>query len=150
MTDGEALPEAQLSADLGGGDQSPQLSWEGFPTTTKSFAVTVFDPDADGGYWHWAVVDLPPDTTSLAAGAGAPDGSDLPDGALQLRNSAGEPGYVGAAPPAGSGTHHYEITVTALDVARLAVEGSASAAEVADLIDTHAIARGRITGTAER
>ena len=73
--DGQTLPPAQRGASTGAGakDESPQLSWSGAPAGTLSYAVTVFDPDAPGrgGFWHWAVLDLPADTTSLPAGAGS-------------------------------------------------------------------------------
>jgi Raf kinase inhibitor-like YbhB/YbcL family protein len=73
--DGQTLPPAQRSGKMraGGQDESPQLSWSGAPAGTRSYAVTVFDPDAPGrgGFWHWAVLDLPADVTSLPAGAGA-------------------------------------------------------------------------------
>lgn len=121
--DGETLHPAQRSGRLhaGGADDSPQLSWNGAPAGTGSFAVTVFDPDAPGagGYWHWAVVNIPADVTSLPEGAGAEDGSQLPPGAVQLKNDAGFSGYVGAAPPPGHGRHRYVVTVYALDVEEL-------------------------------
>ena len=91
VSDGERLPVAQLADYAGGTDTSPQLSWSGFPAGTRSFAVTVLDPDAPTaiGYWHWAVLNLPMSTTELATDAGSGDASALPAGALSLRNDAG-------------------------------------------------------------
>lgn len=97
--DGQILPPAQRSGKMraGGNDESPQLSWSGAPAGTKGYAVTVFDPDAPGrgGFWHWAVLDLPAGATSLPAGAGAEGGRLLPAGALQLKNDGGFHGYLG-------------------------------------------------------
>src|SRR4249919_1921399 len=101
VKDGEALPTQQLSGIFGadGEDISPQLSWSGFPSETKSFVATCYDPDAPTacGFWHWAVVDIPASVTSLPTSAGDETGSGLPPGAFQLRNDAGLACYLGAA-----------------------------------------------------
>ncbi|WP_369046122.1 YbhB/YbcL family Raf kinase inhibitor-like protein [Sinomonas sp. P10A9] len=126
LVEGGVLPQPQVSAYFGldGQDLSPQLSWSGAPEGTHSFAVTVMDPDAPraGGFCHWAVVNIPSAVDELPEGAGgAPDGmgpsdseAGLPSGSLELVNDAGYNGFVGAAPPRGSGPHRYVVTVHAL------------------------------------
>lgn len=149
----EPLAIRQASGRLGAGGQdvSPQLSWSGFPEGTRSFAVTVFDPDAPtaSGFWHWAVFNIPVSTTSLPSGAGTEDGAGLPDGAVQLRNDAGFRGFVGAAPPPGHGPHHYHVVVHAVDVERLEVPEDASSASLGFQLFSHALGRARIIGTYE-
>jgi len=55
-----------------GGNLSPQLSWTGAPKGTKAFAITAYDPDAPtgSGWWHWQIVNIPSNVSTLATGAG--------------------------------------------------------------------------------
>ncbi len=153
VVDGAPLAPAQVSGRMGagGGDLSPQLSWSGFPAGTKSFAVTVYDPDAPtaSGFWHWAAFDIPVTTTFLARGAGAEGGASLPTGARQLRNDAGFAGFVGAAPPPGHGPHHYYVVVHALDVETLDLPVDASPAYLGFNLFVHSLARAVLVGTYE-
>ena len=129
VADGATMPVPQRSGVFGAGgqDESPELSWSGFPDTTRSFIVTMYDPDAPtpSGFWHWGVVDLPVDVTSLPLGAGEDDQS-LPAG-RHITNDAGMRRYVGAAPPPGP-VHRYFIVVTALDIPTVDVPETASPA----------------------
>jgi len=152
VTHGTQVPVPQLSAifGAGGGDVSPQLAWSGFPEATKSFAVTVYDPDAPtpSGFWHWAVADIPAGVTSLPTGAGAPD-ADLPKGAFQLPNDAGLPQYVGAAPPPGTGTHRLFVVVHAVDVETLGLPEQATPVMLAFNLLSHTLARATLAPTAQ-
>ncbi|MEA9985559.1 MULTISPECIES: YbhB/YbcL family Raf kinase inhibitor-like protein [Subtercola] len=149
VADGEELPTPQVSGifGAGGSDTSPQLSWSGFPEGTKSFAVTVYDPLAPtgAGFWHWAVVDIPVETTSLEAGVGDDAGAGLPTGAFQLKNDASLARFLGAAPPAGHGKHLYHIAVHALDVASLGIDAGATPAFLGFNMSGHTLARAVIT-----
>ena len=152
VSDGQPLANDQVSGILGAGgaDVSPQLSWSGFPAETKSFAVTVYDPDAPtaSGFWHWAVADLPASVTELAADAG--NGDELPGGAVTLANDGGLKRYVGAAPPAGHGPHRYYVAVHALPVESLGLPDGATPAYLGFNLFGKAIARAVIHGTYER
>lgn len=152
--DGQILPAAQRGAATGPGgrDESPPLEWTGAPAGTRSYAVTVFDPDAPGhgGFWHWAVLDIPANVTSLPAGAGSRHGGGLPFGAFQLRNDGGSAGYLGAAPPKGHGPHRYVITVHALNVEKSGLDAGASPAKLEAKLGPHVLARASLTGIYER
>jgi Raf kinase inhibitor-like YbhB/YbcL family protein len=129
VADGATMPVAQRSGIFGAGGQdvSPDLTWSGFPASTRSFVVTMYDPDAPtpSGFWHWALVDLLSDITSLGLSAG--EGDDALPAGRHITNDAGLRRYVGAAPPPGP-AHRYYIVVTALDVATVDVPGTASPA----------------------
>ncbi|WP_433063849.1 YbhB/YbcL family Raf kinase inhibitor-like protein [Dactylosporangium sp. CS-033363] len=133
----------QVSGILGAGgkDVSPQLSWSGFPPNTRSFAVSVYDPDVPtaSGFWHWAVADLPVSVTRLEAGAG--DGRALPGHAVTLVNDAGQARYLGPAPPPGNGPDRYFIAVHAVDVETLDLPDGATPAYLGFVLFSHAIGR---------
>lgn len=147
VSNGQPLPAEQFSKLLGvpgGADISPQMSWSGFPAETESFVVSMYDPQAStgSGFWHWVVADIPAGTTSLPAGAGSPDGGQLPARAFQLGADAGAAQYVGAAPPPGTGkVHRYYLTVTALRAAKTGLDRSASAAYLGFAIGGLTLAR---------
>ncbi len=145
VRDGEKLALPQVSGIFGAGgeDLSPQLSWSGFPSSTRSFVVTCYDPEAPtaSGFWHWAVVDIPRSVTELPRGAGDEQGSQLPAGAFQLRNDAGGARYIGAAPPDGHGKHHYYFVVHAVDVESLGVGADATPAFLGFNLFSHTVGR---------
>lgn len=153
VKDGDPMPEIHRSGIMpaGGKDVSPQLSWSGFPKETKSFTVTMYDPDAPtaSGFWHWAVFNIPASVTELPSGAGDAKGSGLPKGAVQLRGDAGTAPYLGAAPPAGHGHHRYHIVVHALGVEQLDIPTDAAPAILGFNLFMQAIARAMIVPTSE-
>ncbi|MGD0192717.1 MAG: YbhB/YbcL family Raf kinase inhibitor-like protein [Rhizomicrobium sp.] len=148
VANGALLSTDQVKDSCGGKNISPALSWSDAPAATKSFAVTAFDPDAHGGWWHWAVVNIPASIRSLPASAGS--GSGLPAGAVQAENDFGDFGYGGACPPPGSGQHHYEFTVWALPAPSVPLAKDAKAEDVADYLKSHAVAHAGVVGIYER
>ncbi len=148
VRDGEQLSTELVFDDwgVGGGNQSPQLSWSGAPDGTKSYVVTCFDPDAPtpSGFWHWCVVDLPASVTSLERS------TSLPPPAFAVRNDAGTVGYAGAAPPEGDRPHRYYFVVHAVDVESLGVPEDASCAVVSFNLAFHTLARGMVVPTYSR
>lgn len=154
VKDGGTLPAEMMSGAFGvpgGRDLSPQLSWSGAPEGTRSYAVTMFDPDAPtmSGFWHWAVANIPADVTELPEGAGDDTGAGLPAGAYQLPNDARAARFVGAAPPAGHGPHRYVIVVHALDVEDIGVPAEGTPAYLGFTIAGHILGRAVLTATAE-
>lgn len=145
VTDGQPLKDDQVAAL---GNTSPQLSWSGAPEGTKSYVVTCFDPDAPtpSGFWHWVLVDLPADVTSLDAGAGA-EGAELPGNAFMCRNDGGPKAFMGAAPPEGDQVHRYFFVVHAVKEETLGVDSDASAAVVSFNLAFKTLGRAIITGT---
>ncbi|MFD2417792.1 YbhB/YbcL family Raf kinase inhibitor-like protein [Amycolatopsis pigmentata] len=145
IAEGETLATPHLSGIFGAGgeDRSPHLAWEGFPSETRSFAVTCYDPDAPtaSGFWHWAVFNIPASVTELASGAGDENGSGLPEGAVTLANDGGLRRFLGAAPPPGHGPHRYFFGVHAVDVPKLDIPEGATPAFLGFNLFSHAIGR---------
>ncbi|WP_456413375.1 YbhB/YbcL family Raf kinase inhibitor-like protein [Thiolapillus sp.] len=131
---------------------SPALSWKDVPPETKSFALTVYDPDAPtgSGWWHWVVFNIPADTRALPKDAGNPARKLLPAQVVQSRTDFGTPGYGGPCPPKGHGTHHYHFTLYALDVEKLPHGEDAPAAQIGFFINQHKLAESTITGLYSR
>ncbi|UJD79288.1 kinase inhibitor [Serratia rubidaea] len=147
LQDGAAMPEAQVFNGMGyqGENLSPHLAWSGAPAGSKSFVVTLFDPDAPtgSGWWHWVVANIPADVSELPTGAGS-GRPGLPAGALQTRTDFGKAGYGGAAPPQGE-SHRYQFTVHALDIEHIEVDADASGAMVGFNVHFHSLGSASLT-----
>ena len=128
---GGQATEKQVYNSFGctGQNLSPNLVWVNPPADTKSFAITMYDPDAPtgSGWWHWVVFDIPANTTSLPTGAGSTGHTGLPVGAIQGMTDFGGPGYGGPCPPAGDKPHRYILTVYALNKDKLGLDAKAAA-----------------------
>jgi Raf kinase inhibitor-like YbhB/YbcL family protein len=148
MAPSGVLSNDQVYSGFGcsGKNISPALSWKGAPHDTRSYALTVYDPDAPtgSGWWHWVIYNIPADVSQLPAGAGNP-GGNLPAGALQGHTDFGTAGYGGPCPPAGDKPHHYIFTVYALKVEKISVPDEASAAMVGFMIHANALAKASVT-----
>jgi Raf kinase inhibitor-like YbhB/YbcL family protein len=146
---GSTLGEAHVFNGFGctGKNISPALEWKNAPKGTKSFAVTVYDPDAPtgSGWWHWVVYNIPAASTMLAEGAGTADGKGLPNGAAQGRTDFGAPGFGGACPPKGRKPHRYIFTLHALKTEKIDVPADASAALVGFMINANRIGQASFT-----
>jgi Raf kinase inhibitor-like YbhB/YbcL family protein len=130
-----------------GGNVSPALGWSGAPAGTKSYALTVYDPDAPtgSGWWHWVIFDMSPATTALPAGAGDVAGGKAPKGAVQTATDYGKPGYGGPCPPQGDKAHRYVFTLYALKVDKLGADPAAPAAMVGFMLNANAIEKTTFT-----
>lgn len=111
-----ATPTADGRAEMAGADRSPHLRWTGEPDDTRSFAISVVDPDVPADrtrmgveglslgddeprveFAHWLVVDLPPDVHELPEGAGGEgfEAHGRPPGPTTVGGLQGENGYRG-------------------------------------------------------
>ncbi|WP_343561074.1 YbhB/YbcL family Raf kinase inhibitor-like protein [Kiloniella sp. b19] len=145
IAEGEIMPLEMEFSGFGceGGNLSPALSWSGAPKGTKSYALTVYDPDAPtgSGWWHWFVAGIPADVHALEKGTRA---ETLPSGAFQLQNDYGGRDFGGACPPEGE-MHRYQFTVHALDVEALPINENVSSALAGFMVGAHTLDSAAIT-----
>ncbi|MGD1900602.1 MAG: YbhB/YbcL family Raf kinase inhibitor-like protein [Phormidesmis sp.] len=151
ISEGETLTNAHIFEGFGceGENQSPQLSWTGAPEGTKSFAINVYDPDAPtgSGWWHWNVVNIPAATNAISQNASAD--TNLPTGAIEIRNDYGTIGFGGACPPPDK-VHRYIFTVYALGTESLELPENPSNALVGFMIRTNMLGSASITAVYHR
>jgi Raf kinase inhibitor-like YbhB/YbcL family protein len=132
-----------------GKDISPPLAWSGAPPSTKTFALTVDDPDAPDPakpqrvYVHWVVYNIPASTTSFTENASK---RDLPKGAVQGKNDWGKAEYGGPCPPIGR--HRYFFKLYALDN-ELNLSG-ATKADLEQAMKGHVLDSGELIGTYQK
>jgi len=142
---GGQLTEAQVFSGFGctGQNRSPALAWTGAPAGTRSFAVTLFDPDAPtgSGWWHWLIFNIDAGTHALKTDAGNPDKNLAPAGSVQSMTDFGSNGFGGACPPKGAQPHRYVFTVYALDTEHLDLDENSPPAMVGFNLNRHALAK---------
>ena len=143
----ESIPR-QYTVD--GRNTSPPLRWSDLPAGTKELALIVDDPDAPVGTWvHWLLYRVPTDSNELPENILPSLRVDKPGGALQGKNSWGNVGYGGPAPPRGHGMHHYHFRLYALDL-KLNLDPGASKEALLEAMSGHILAEGELVGTYQR
>lgn len=126
------------AATCDGAGNPPDLHWTQGPAGTASYAVQVFDPDApNGGFTHWMLANETPDLRQPTPGTG-----------VSGRNDFGVEGYNGPCPPQAS-THHYVVTVFAVD-RMLPLQPLYSRAQFQEALAGHVLAQASMTATYSR
>jgi len=133
-----------------GQDISPPLAWSGAPSSAKTIAMIVDDPDAPNPakpqrvYVHWVVYNIPAATHSLSENASK---SGLPKGAVQGKNDWGNTGYGGPCPPIGR--HRYFFKLYALDT-ELTGLSAPTKADLERAMKGHVVDSGELMGTYQK
>ncbi len=126
-----------------GAGQSPELSWTALPSSAKTIAIIMDDPDAPmGTFTHWILWNIAPDTRQLGVG-----GNGGLAGGMAGTNDFGEVGYGGPCPPKGK-LHHYHVKVYGLD-AKLSLKQSDKRSDLDKAMSGHVVAQGELVGTFE-
>ena len=113
FTNGGVIPLAHACTGLGGGNQSPELTWTNLPASTDTFALIVDDEvspcgTGDNACKHWSVYNI----SSLITSFGTDEnvtllGSGITEGENYMMTN----GYEGPCPPS---QHTYKFTIYAL------------------------------------
>ena len=131
----------------GGTNISPALTFSGVPAGTKSFAVTLFDPDgaSGAGVSHWVAYDFAGTTKGLKRGEGAKEGTFV--GGTSSRKL---PTYFGPCPPALSAWHHYVFQALALDIQPGTLPAGLTREALLEKLKGHVLANASLVGRYRR
>lgn len=126
LRSGDIIPLIYVCDKINGGKNiSIPIEWSNAPSGTKSFAVFMYDTSqASKKFVHWAVINIPLNVKKIIEGASA--SQYMPSISVELKNSAGNIGYIGPCPPAGTGKHEYKIIVYALNIETMNLSGFVS------------------------
>ena len=180
---GKPHPETQVELSK---NRNPHLEWSDLPEGTRSLCLVCVDTDAPsrpdevnredvtvphdlprGDFYHWALADLPPDSSPIHEGEfsdgvtarGKPSGegprstrAGLNDYTMWFADDlemAGQYyGYDGPCPPWNDERiHHYRFTLYALDVERCPVVGEFRAPDLIAAIQNHILGEASIGGS---
>jgi len=152
ISEGQVIKNEQVFNGFGcsGKNISPELSWEGAPSETKSFAVTMYDPDAPtgSGWWHWTVFNIPASAKKIPFSWSSILGINTLG--TQGRTDFGTSVYGGPCPPAGDKAHRYIFTVYALKIDKIPLNAEASGAMLGFYIQQNKIAEAKLTAIYSR
>jgi Raf kinase inhibitor-like YbhB/YbcL family protein len=116
--DGTTMPKKSSnntagSTNCAGENISPPLNWANPPAGTKSYALTIVDPEARGGLGviQWVAYGIPVSLTGFAEG----EVSKASDKYVGGKGSAGVGHYMGPCTRPGA-PHHYTFILIATDL----------------------------------
>lgn len=137
----DALIPAKMGGDIKqnpncvGENVSPALSWSDPPAGTMSYALLMFDPEANPpeGISQWVAYGIPVSATGFAEGATSMQTDKYVGG----KNSFGLSHYAGPCTPPG-GPHHYMFSLIATDLEPNALKPGLTRDELIKALDGHA------------
>ncbi len=191
VPDGQPMPARYSFCTRGadqhihpGSDISPPLTWSGVPAGTRSFALTMIDPDVPARmteaetrtgvpvsaqrqiFVHWLLADMGPGLRALPEGAdgdgpvahgkppirtryGVRGANDFTFALSEdARHNGVHAGYDGPCPPSiDLKPHGYEITLYALDVAHLPLDGGFTRDDLMAAMKGHVLGKARTIAT---